>query len=524
MPSLSRQDVLDVVGQCWQGIDHANVRTKGYIQTGPSLPDDSGLDALFKDLRPYWEAIDGEALRAEAYATVDRMWDAQELRSWADVQLVIEDHVPHPVMEEGLEAADWEIQEHSDDDNDDDDDDDPGDQDGGPGALVEAEGASLAGNGAEGSSPAGSGSGGDPAASCPAGGSAEDAPAAWGGLCDDPKYLEALSTVMQVAKQTRNDKLFRVVRDARRQSARKADAYVGSAALALRQTAKDDRDRIVHEREQRRELERQAALEDLDAKRTLEVARKETAQARREALEASTAIRAAALARQQDRDKEKQATSWLQVNFPVLLSKRCAKVKTVRGRRQGASTTRNTFTPLQRIAPLVTPPETNPNPLCCPRLLQWRGGLHAEALEDFKKDVTHVTRTGRHLRMAEFPRLWADDRRLSEDFAFVRLPGGRRVPVHAPKDFEWQLCGEKWASEIRDADAALLLQKLLSRIVPSSNLLFSRRYTTIGLLQTAEFSVPKAFVMAVILLSKWLGEERFPAGVHRWPPRECPHA
>ena len=96
------------------------MRETGYRQTGPTLPEGAGLEDLFVDLRPFWEAVNGDALRQEAGQTVDTMWAEGILQSWADVDQVIEQHVPHPAAEEGLEAAEWEITPDSDEDSGDD--------------------------------------------------------------------------------------------------------------------------------------------------------------------------------------------------------------------------------------------------------------------------------------------------------------------------------------------------------------------------------------------------------------------
>ena len=42
-------------------------------------------------------------------------------------------------------------------------------------------------------------------------------------------------------------------------------------------------------------------------------------------------------------------------------------------------------------------------------------------------------------------------------------------------------------------------------------------------LQANEYNMDKSFVYGVIMLSKWLGQDRFPAGVYgMWPPDPPP--
>ena len=79
--SLTRQDVLGVVAEMWQGIDHCNLRETGYRQTGPTLPEAASAEDVFVDLRPVWEAIDGPALREAATRDVDNMWEEGILSS-----------------------------------------------------------------------------------------------------------------------------------------------------------------------------------------------------------------------------------------------------------------------------------------------------------------------------------------------------------------------------------------------------------------------------------------------------------
>ena len=90
--------------------------------------------------------------------------------------------------------------------------------------------------------------------------------------------------------------------------------------------------------------------------------------------------------------------------------------------------------------------------------------------------------------------------------------------MRCPADFEWVLFGEAWAREKRSPAAALALAKLIDRILPNRSQMYSRRYTFAMLLEANEFVATKAFVHAIILMSKWLGEARLPLGVHYWPP------
>ena len=129
-----------------------------------------------------------------------------------------------------------------------------------------------------------------------------------------------------------------------------------------------------------------------------------------------------------------------------------------------------------------------------------------------------MLRTQRCQRNADVPPLWEDDKALTATSCYVLGQGGRRQPVRCTQEFEWVLFGQAWAREGRSPDAGHALHNLLDRVVPRGATLFQRRYTPPVLLATCDGIAPKAFVHAIILLSKWLGEDRFPEGVFAWPP------
>ena len=525
--SFQRQDVLDIVAEMWQGIDHANVRQKGYAQTGPTLPDDATIDDLFVDLRPVWEHIDGQALRQQAIQDVNDQWAAGILQSWADAENIIEHHTPHPEVQEGLEGVDWEIVSDEDEDdgndsndehgfgNDDDDDDGPPPPGGGSvssasAASVDASASSSSAAAPAAGSMAGGGPPGDPGASGgPCSGasassclgasassciSRDDGPrdfveadivtadssgptdvgVACGGLCDDPAYLTALKHVAKVARNTRNDQFLRVVLRELRKSSQKRLAGQSDQAAMLRDAAREEREKVAKARAERKELERKAALDDAVAKTALEDAKKQAAIARREALEASSAIRREELQRREALATQRRKARWLQTSFPVELAR---------------------------------------------RLLAWRRGLEPETIASLAKAVRGIELTSRCLRDTQVPQLWDDDKSLTTAscYALMPGPGGRRAQVRCTTDFEWILFGEAWANK-RAPDAGDALRKLLDRICPHASCLFARRYTPSVVMEACDYIAPKAFVHAVILLSKWLGEARFPLGVFAWPP------
>ena len=93
-------------------------------------------------------------------------------------------------------------------------------------------------------------------------------------------------------------------------------------ALELRRRAEADRVLEQNKRAERRELERRAALEDIEAQRVLADAKSAAAAERRKEVEASRLARL-----EEDRRKEKAArvtedARWLQVTYPLELANR----------------------------------------------------------------------------------------------------------------------------------------------------------------------------------------------------------
>ena len=326
-----------------------------YVQTGPLLPDDASEDSLFEDLRPHWRAIDGDTLRTEAYDYVDGLWGDGLIGSWADAQGLIEDHVPHPVMEEGLEAVAWDVieddpapEDDDDDDDGDDEDHDPSggagdDDDGGGGGAVGGEGGvdgKPAGEGGDGDDGDGAGPsghrvgaggsvGGAPVTSCALVASGakdvetfdcEDRPAAWGGVCTDPAYLAALDAVIEVAKQTRNDSFLKRLQKERATTFGKITLASCPQAQKLRKLAAEERSATEAARREKKDAERKATMEDLEARRELERVRRSTVVARREALEVAAKLRAEDAARREREARARRDARWFRLGRDFLCS------------------------------------------------------------------------------------------------------------------------------------------------------------------------------------------------------------
>ena len=70
-----------------------------------------------------------------------------------------------------------------------------------------------------------------------------------------------------------------------------------------------------------------------------------------------------------------------------------------------------------------------------------------------------------------------------------------------------------------DHDPIKALNALLRSCFENSHLIFNGPWSPYWLLHHSDYILDKAFVRAVIGVSRWLGEERFPDGLYGlWPP------
>ena len=130
-------------------------------------------------------------------------------------------------------------------------------------------------------------------------------------------------------------------------------------------------------------------------------------------------------------------------------------------------------------------------------LLAWRRELSAEQEESLKTHMRRLLETSKCERTARVPKLWDDIAALTPLTLATRAVGGRPIGVRCTKDFER---------------------------LPYGGDIFRRRYTASMLLDMNQHYLPKAFVHAVLLISKWLGAETYPRGIFSWPPAFPPES
>ena len=296
---------------------------------------------------------------------------------------------------------------------------------------------------------------------------------AFGGICDNPKYIEALDTVLEGARLARDDVLLRIVSQRREMSIKKKEAACTATAKELRRAAEADQAAMRKQREEQRELERRAALEETGAKRALAEAQGKAASERRKELEASRLDRFEQEEQRKKLARLAQDAQWLQAVYPKTLAE---------------------------------------------RLLAWRKALPADAETAVRARIDFLVSFKRTSSTAACPYLWDEDRRFTSALGNVTGPDRARHAVRCSKTFEWLLFENKWASGL-PYDATYMLLRLIERILPNGRALFATRYTAQVLLHDNQYVVEKAFVNAVFLMYRWLGPGWLP-GQWEWPPEE----
>ena len=274
------------------------------------------------------------------------------------------------------------------------------------------------------------------------------------------------------AEQDRDDRFLRAIRARQQQDKLKRKAETGAPAETLRKAARAEREETERARAERKELERRAALDDIAAKRTLEEVRARTAVERRRTLEAARTYAQEVSARRDEVARRKSDSRWLQTKYPVDLAN---------------------------------------------SLLKWRSKLSAAQVAALREKVSNLQASSRCNRSTTIPQLWEPHAPWTTVISHELGMGKTRIAVRCTPDFEWLLFGGHWRASSHN-DCTYMLMKLVDRIVPQASGLFRVRYTARIILGTCDGVLEQCFVYCMILLSKWLGVDAFPAGVHEWPP------
>ena len=287
---------------------------------------------------------------------------------------------------------------------------------------------------------------------------------------------------MLIAEATRsgNDVLLKHLLKEKKRETTAAREDATPARVFLKTRAAQVEEQVAKRREERRAEDRRAANEIEDRKRA-------TAQAEQEAHEAKRACLAQVLANRADADRRRLAAArakavqrWLQTQF-------AAKLAT--------------------------------------DLIAWyQGRLRPIDRERYKKEVADMLGSGFFNRLpANIPDVWSPDDSLTFQWCQMAPPGGGRARwVRCSAPFNMVL-GTHYPDPWEGRDAAAGLLAIFKKCVPSPSQIFGGAASLRHVLHANEYNMDKSFVYGVIMLSKWLGQDRFPAGVYgMWPPDPPP--
>ena len=294
-------------------------------------------------------------------------------------------------------------------------------------------------------------------------------------MCSEPKYLEALCVVEEVAKQCRDDTFLKAIRCRRSVAEEKQALSASGSSAALATAAAEDRAQEEKRRLVRKEAEHKAAMDETNAKQALEQAKVLVLQERRSALESSRLARQEADRQEAIKREQRAKDRWLQVDFPLLLSN---------------------------------------------RLLEWRRSLTVEQVDALRARVRYLARNGRCSHNTIVPHWWSE---ACPPFALnmqamVGVDHERHMARSSP-GFEWMLFKKAWCAS-SPHEPMWMLQKLLEAIVPDASRFFSTRHQLRFIVHENDYIMEKSFVQCIWLALRWLREEWFPQGLFHWPPAQ----
>ena len=486
VPTLTREDVVDVATHAWQQQDHRRIAIKGYTQTGPLLPMTGPIlyEDVYKDLRDVWHQLDpaignqqmGQRIRDEAIAFVDAGWKTK-WSEWQHAKRLIIDHDdeddPTP---EGLEMMPCHYEKPANDDDDDDDDADGLDD------LDDYDDDNPPGDGG------GAGPGGATRAGAPSSSSSHEMVPATsttthavstspisGGL----DIASARDIMIRHARDNHDDMLLRILlrqRDALNHE--KKVASTEAAVLLHERGAAELADRMQKRRDNK--VEKQQAAFDTAALETQKAeAIAKTTQGRLEILRMESEKHAAAAADKEADRVAKVAETWLQTNYPEKLHSELRK-----------------------------------------KLVKNDGEYKIIWL-----DLIESLAVNRHWFRHTFriPHLWTTDRTLLVHHSETTIYNnpGKKHRVMCSAQFERYLkrvdCGQNGQ---KTKDAMKSLRTLLDQTVPlAARYIFKDSEELHRIFHLNDYVLDKAFVYCIIWVSKAMTEPFFKHGVHCWPPK-----
>ena len=200
-------------------------------------------------------------------------------------------------------------------------------------------------------------------------------------------------------------------------------------------------------------------------------AERKTAEAKQMALEVAIAGKREKEERQKRRDIDLARAKWLQTTYPLQLAE---------------------------------------------ELLDLAAALSPIARKNFDKTIRDAFRGGFFKRRLVVPDLWEVNNAALIRVKAVKHPGGGSYNVRCTATFQQFLRQREFD---RGGCPLATFTLLLQAVVPHAINIFTREYAPIQLLHENGYIIEKAFVYAIVCLSKWLGRDRFPMGIFgQWPP------
>ena len=507
-PKLSREDILSIVQTAWLAIDHETVASKGYKQTGPTMPLRGKVYAedVFEDLLRVMNDLEeptdplevGMSFRDAAVQFVQEGATEGKWSTWQDAYKLIEEHDQDlgEALDEGLEAFsadpyDDEKEPDADDDADDVDDNGGGgdedahdDDDAGGGGDDDADGDGLPAKDSEAEDeeededPAADNDGDDGDDHGPGGGSGRvvhfDSAAA---VDEDPfgTRMAAMLTLYHDAKKFGNDRMVRMMRKEMQELKKHKRESATPCGMALRKRALEQQAEESKKRKVAAEEERLSAKTAEEAK-----ARKAEADAIR--AKALQATQEQILINRRDMDERNKMKAlqrandkWLQTVYPALLARKC---------------------------------------------INFYKGLSTPARRGWCRHVDGLLSSRIFSRQLFIQDLWKADKAFTQEFCMVKpFTLGQQRQVRCGLQFQELIDKEAPKDIIDGRDPVVLLERLWAKCIPYATKIFTDNNRPLRILHLNDYIIEKAFVYGIICLSKWIGPEHFGQGVHGlWPP------
>ena len=282
---------------------------------------------------------------------------------------------------------------------------------------------------------------------------------------------------MKECMRVKDDATLRRLRKMGAAETQKQRAAGTETALLLRKRAQEIAEEDAKRRRANQEEARLAANEAEAAKAETARAQQAAAEARNKTLQQIIINRRVLQQQREGAAKAKAHSRWIQVTFPAELA-----AKLIRSHRR----------------------------------------LKVEQKKNMETMINEAAKAKFFQRHPCVPDLWVVDDALLIKIAQVAPPGassGRRHWVRCAPTFENEV-RKVWTDTVAfGPDPVSAMRALLRALVPAAGKIFADAYTPLKLLHMNDYVMEKAFVFAVIALSKWLGPDRWPMGFYEtWPP------